>query len=187
MFRGAILAGLLLAAIPGTVAWAQIVGDAPKSTGEKPRIQPPPALPGARSTQGQAAPPERLPSDLLPNEAMFDGINRGDAAAVREALARGADLNARNVLGLRPIELSVDLGRNDVTFLLLSMRGASSPAGRTVATNGKPAPAVAAPRAAPREPVAAAPQPPRSRQFIAGDAGTPAPQAGFLGFGTPRQ
>ena len=62
---------------------------------------------------------------MSPNDMLFDAINRGDAGDAREALARGADLGAHNVLGMTPVDLSVDLSRNDITFLLLSLRGAS--------------------------------------------------------------
>ena len=58
-----------------------------------PKAAPPPALPGARSVGGPAA-AQRPPSELSPNEALFDGVNRGDIVAVRDALSRGADLNA---------------------------------------------------------------------------------------------
>ena len=84
---------------------------------------PPPALPGASSRGDAVAPATRLPNDMSPNDALFDAINRGDVAAARDALSRGADLEARNMLGMSPMELSVDLGRNDISFLLLSYRG----------------------------------------------------------------
>jgi hypothetical protein len=144
---------------------------------------PPPALPGAQS--GAATPSQRVPTDMPPTESLFDGVNRGDIAAVRDALSRGADLNAVNVLGITATDLAVDLGRNDISFLLLSMRGANT-----------------APRA-PREPVAApAPSPRQAAQprtvaagklpvaseaisaprLFAHDGGAPVPSAGFLGF-----
>ena len=47
---------------------------------------------------------------MEPNDALFDAINRGDIAAARDAISRGADLGARNILGMTPMELSVDLG-----------------------------------------------------------------------------
>lgn len=89
---------------------------------------PPPALPGA-SSGASAAPPQHLPTDLSPNDALFDAIDRGDLAAAKDAISRGAELDAVNVLGMTPLEASVDQGRNDITFLLLSLRGAS-PSGR---------------------------------------------------------
>src|ERR1700757_1385559 len=68
----------------------------------------------------------RPPSDMEPTDALFDAINRGDIGAARDAISRGADLRGHNVLGMTPMELSVDLGRNDISFLLLSMRGEDS-------------------------------------------------------------
>lgn len=145
----------------------------------------PKALPGSHVDSIDPAPLDRPPSEMKPNEALFDGVNRGDIAAVREALARGAELETPNLLGQTATEVSIDLARNEITFLLLSMRGAvGRPAGRTVASvaviAGKPAPVakpivVAAPK--PVAPVAAKP-------FVS-NPGTPAPQAGFLGFGRP--
>src|SRR5689334_9133783 len=121
---------LLAAAVlsPG-LARAQIMagpglsGHNPGAEAEKPKPPPPEALPGARTDKERVAPPDRSTSDMSPNEALFDGINRGDIAAVRDAIDRGADLKGPNVLGLTPIELSIDLGRNDISFLLLSLRG----------------------------------------------------------------
>ena len=143
----------------------------------------PPALPGARSSAGGAAPAARSASDMSPNEALFDAINRGDMAAVRDAVNRGADLNTHNVLGLTPAELAVDLGRNDITFLLLSMRGE---------TKGSPtATQAAVPSAKPAAVKAAAPAPiapakVETPRLYANDGGTPIPNAGFLGFGSGR-
>lgn len=87
------------------------------------REAPPPALPGARAEPSAVAPPARNAPDMPPTEALFDSINRGDLASAKEAINRGADINGRNVLGLTPLELSVDLGRNQISFLLLSLRG----------------------------------------------------------------
>ena len=87
------------------------------------KIPPPPALPGAAST-GTPAPVNRAPVDMQPNDALFDAINRGDIATARDAISRGADLQGQNILGMTPLELSIDLGRNDISFLLLSMRAA---------------------------------------------------------------
>ena len=46
---------------------------------------PPPALPGARTDKEMVAPPDRAPSDLLPNEALFD---RSTAATSRRRATR---------------------------------------------------------------------------------------------------
>ena len=151
----------------------------------------PPALPGARPTTS-AAPATKAPTDMEPDDALFDAINRGDLAAARDAINRGADLSATNVLGMTPLELSVDLGHNDISFMLMSFRGSDS--------SGQPPPAtrVSAPgkeikqtqAKAPKQAKAvkavepAAPQMPR---LFAGDGGTPNPSAGFLGFDSGRR
>jgi hypothetical protein len=132
---------------------------------------------------------------MEPNDALFDAINRGDIASARDALARGADLNAVNVLGMTPMELSVDLGRNDISFLLLSMRGEDSgrgarALGRDVSAPVKPAPAgkpVVAAKSVAGKPVKAADtaavgRPVATPKLFANDGGTPVPSAGFLGF-----
>ena len=89
----------------------------------KPAAPPPDALPGARTDKDRVTPADRNAAEMEPNDALFDSINRGDIASARDAIRRGADLHARNVLGMSPLDLSVDLGRNDITFLLLSLRG----------------------------------------------------------------
>jgi hypothetical protein len=166
----------------------------PGAENKKSRLPAPAALPGAQSN-GDAAPMDRPPSDLKPNDALFDAINRGDIGSARDALSRGADLRATNVLGLTPTELSVDLGRNDITFLLLSMRGSSRGGRAPVADAGKPAPPRTAKAEPPRPPARPAPQrtpavaaaparaTPASVQQYADMPAAPVPQAGFLGFG----
>jgi hypothetical protein len=163
---------------------------------------PPPSLPGA-VTQGDRVAPAKGTVIADPNDALFDAINRGDIASARDALDRGADLEAHNVLGMTPIDLSVDLGRNDITFLLLSLRNGdlqlnhrgTAQAGQT-APGGKPAPAGTKPSTAGTKQAARAPATPPVKQaaqiapaapvaprLFAGDGGTPNPSVGFLGFG----
>jgi hypothetical protein len=165
-----------------------------------PRAPAPPALPGARAEPNAVAPAARSAADLPPNEALFDAINRGDLATAKDAVARGADLNAKNVLGLSPIELAVDLGRNQLSFYLMSLRGGQSssrpPIAAQIAAASKPptrAERVAAERAARAEKSrqsstvadATPPGPPTPRLF-SGNGGQPNPQAGFLGFNAVR-
>lgn len=139
---------------------------------------------------------------MPPNEALFDAINRGDLATAKDSLNRGADLNARNVLGLTPLDLAVDLGRNQISFLLLSLRGgagystssgpvaAVSPARMTRAQRTAAARAARADsNGAGEEVTAVAARPPapavlRAPPRVAGQGGTPVPQAGFMGFDT---
>jgi hypothetical protein len=105
-----------------------------------------------------------------------------------------------NVLGMTPLEASVDLGRNDITFLLLSLRGASASGRAGVvgagpgAAGGKASQAAAAAaaqlklatrvtsrRAATPRPYQEAAQP-RVRYTVT-DNNAADPNSGFLGFG----
>ena len=203
-----------LSGIASSAAWAQFggsgsggigtqskVGQA-KPSAEKPPERSPDAIPGAKPRE-PAAPATRPAGDMQPTDALFDAINRGDIAAARDALNRGADLNGVNILGMTPMELSVDLGRNDISFLLLSMRGedsdrgsralgreapAAQPVGKT-AQRGKsvaPGKAVAGKTGsgktaqAAKVPVGAKPL--ATPKLFANDGGAPLPSAGFLGF-----
>ncbi len=169
---------------------------------------PPPGLPGAAVGADRVTPSNGAAADLPPTEALFDAINRGDLNSARDAIARGADYNGRNILGLTPLDQSIDLSRNNITFLLLSLRGASAEtvrSAKTLSSGGgqsgaagakggskmavQPAPRPVAPKAAVASNGPSAAQVVTSRQPQAaapagvGDRGTPSPQNGFLGFG----
>ena len=197
-----LLAGVTLAVLLPGVALAQM--PSPGRNGFQPQFQPkekntqrevpPPALPGAASNPDTDT-TKGAPIDLPPTEALFDSINRGDMLEARDALARGADLQAPNVLGMTPIELSVDLGRNDITFLLLSYRGGgatpippsavaadTTPPVKPLRRAGKPTTVAAARVAGPRVTTSA-----RPNMTASGTPGVPVPQAGFLGFGGSAQ
>ncbi len=192
---------LAVSSLDTATAFAQVIPSAstamgvasPRQKPQAPVLPPPPAIPGAQSTPGSAAPPDRTATDMAPNTALFDAIDRGDITAARDALNRGADLNAQNVLGMTPIDLSIDLGRNDITFLLLSMRGGSDQAAPALAAARGPVPAAHREPSRRHRPVAVsaqvsarvavqAPAPPRTAPLFAHDGGAPVPQAGFLGF-----
>ena len=169
------------------------IGPGPKAA--VPRDVPPPAVPGAASNSANVAPATITPAEMDPNDELFDAINRGDIVAARDALSRGADMGGRNVLGMTPMELSVDLGRNDISFLLLSMRGDSSgrrpPASATAATE-KPQPAKPGKTRQAAQAVARAATPsqsaaPQNPRLFSGDGGAPNPNAGFLGFDSARR
>jgi hypothetical protein len=201
--------GATLTALMASTGWAQelpMPGASPgagniatgrnvQSRPEKPPEPAPDAIPGAKARQ-PAAPATRATADMQPTDALFDAINRGDVAAARDALSRGADLEARNMLGMSPMELSVDLGRNDISFLLLSYRGGDSSAGAPAATAqaqaatppkpAKEAGAKAARNATVLPVKAIAPAAPQTPRLFANDGGTPVPNAGFLGFDTTR-
>ncbi len=160
----------------------------------------PPALPGARAEPTAVAPAGKNAMELPPTEALFDAINRGDLAIAKDAVNRGADLNGTNILGLTPLELAVDLGRNEISFLLLSLRGGAGYSAARTAQAEPPKPptraerqaadqAERAERAARARSAAArpaAPAAPQTARLFAGGGGTPIPQAGFLGFDAAR-
>ena len=196
-----------LGALLSTAAWAQLgsapvgttghAGRVPNSASQKPPEPSPEAIPGAKPKEA-AAPATKPAGDMQPNDALFDSINRGDIASARDALNRGANLNAVNVLGMTPMELSVDLGRNDISFLLLSMRGEDS--GRGSRAVGRDAPPTTAPETTAKaarpvrritgKPAKAASntiiptKPVATPKLFANDGGTPLPSSGFLGFGS---
>jgi len=184
------LAALLAAALT-TPAAAQLSSrrSAAPTGGTGAVRPPPPALPGL---QGRVA-PEPIPADpnvsLSPNAALFDAINRGDLPAARDAVARGAETESRNVLGLTPIDAAVDQGRTEIMFYLLSVRGATrvAPEPPQATAPARPAPA---PRRPTPAPAAALPEAPRAApagpRLWAGDGGAPIPSIGFLGFDAGR-
>ena len=196
---------LVAPALGQSIVTGQRNGGAPK--GEAPaekKEQPPPAVPGARAEPTAVAPADRNAAELPPTEALFDAINRGDLPTARDAINRGADLNGTNVLGLTPLELAVDLGRNEISFVLLTLRGgngystsrapappapqtraerqASARAARATARGGK-ADDFTGPAGGGAVAVrSAVSQTPQAARLFAGQGGTPIPQAGFLGF-----
>jgi hypothetical protein len=199
-FVCAVIAGALVAAAP--LARAQMMFNqggggpfsgkprtaAPPSQASRPAA--PPALPGASSGSDTGTSASR--ADLEPTDALFDAINRGDISAARDAISRGADLRGQNVLGMTPLELSVDLGRNDISFMLLSMRGGEDRAARPAPTAAAAKPPVT--RQAKQPPphkaasvVATAPAPSQTARLFSGDGGAPNPNAGFLGFDSGRR
>lgn len=154
-----------------------------------------PALPGVAAQRGIAPiPAETPPASMNPNDALFDGIARGDIQTVRDAVARGADVNARNALGLTAVDSAVDRGRPEIMFYLLSMRSMASaptppPDRRAPDARAQRAAAAAAARArpAPQAPAAATGGTARLPQLWQANGGAPQPSIGFLGFdaGTP--
>lgn len=194
--------GSLVVALP---ALAQGVNPSSFGAPQKPRgpekkgDDAPPALPGSRAEPAAVAPASKVAADMPPTEALFDAINRGDLVTAKDSVNRGADLNGTNVLGLTPIELAVDLGRNQISFYLLSLRGGTAgsvPSGPPGAAPKPPSRAerLAADRAERAERTArtrnvaadARPVAPQTARLFSGDGGAPVPQAGFLGFDAGR-
>jgi hypothetical protein len=124
-------------------------------------------------------------ANVPPTEQLFDGISMGSMETVRDAIGRGANLNARNVLGQRPVDLAIDIGRSDMAFLLLSMMRAGQP--QVVAPPPSAAPRPQAPAARGTVPAArATPARLPTARLWANDGGTPIPELGFMGFDASR-
>jgi len=179
-------------ALPGAEALAQSMIRPPSAEPRAPAA-PAPALPGLAARRAPAPIPGDPSVNLSPNASLFDAIARGDLNAARDAVARGANADARNALGLTALDAAVDQGRNEIVFYLLSTRDNS----RSGAADAPPAVAAAAPpppaaarilrREAPAlntPPVALAQ--PRGAALWAGNGGAPQPEIGFLGFDAGR-
>jgi hypothetical protein len=166
---------------PAGVPARQGDADDSRPADEKP-IAPPPAIPGAQPNEDAAiAPADKLAAEMSPNDALFDAISRGDLAAAKDALNRGAQLDAHNVLGQTPTDASIDLDRNDITFLLLSMRGAtgSTPPSTLAAARQQTAPSKNHRKSViPASAHGSQPHPPP----LSTDRGAPNPSVGFIGF-----
>ena len=187
---------LALALALGALAPASVSAQMPpeRSPAAQPQAQPAPGAPAAQRP--------RQPRSGTPTEQLFEAINAGDLEDVRAAVAAGADVGARNVLGLTPVDLAIDLGRNDIALYLLAL-------GRV-----RPLTPLPEERAA-RRPSRAAEEQLRLRQLRAeqeaieaalrsrapavsgqgivavaplwrGDGGAPNPEIGFLGFDAGR-
>ncbi len=160
-----------------------MIGGAERPTQE--RRERPPGLPGLQGRPNVAIPPSRPPSAMSPNDALFDAIARGDVPAARDAVARGADTNARGPLGVTPVESAVDHGRPEMMFYLLSLRGsAGNPAAPPPVVPARPVRPEPVGRAA--APVAVPAGPPARPRLWANDGGTARPEMGFLGFDAGR-
>jgi hypothetical protein len=196
----ALLPAALIVALAAAPAFGQ---GAP--AGAPPAGAPPTGAPGAQAQgdgtiiQRRQQPRQRTGT---PTEQLFEAINTGDLEDVRAAVAAGGDVSARNVLGLTPIDLAIDLGRTDIALYLLSL-------GRVRPLTALPEERAARPRGPTREEIlrqqraeeaaieaalrARGAAPPVSPQGVVpvaplwrGDGGAPNPAIGFLGFDAGR-
>ena len=146
----------------------------------------PPALPGMGAGQALNAGPSLVkPQTGDPTAQLFNAINSNDYNSAQDAISRGADIDAQNALGETPLDLSVSLNRNSITFMLLSNRTADgSDSGATVSgtPSGSVAPSTTKTAAVPIKLIEAPNQP----TVPGNNPGVPNPAAGFLGFGSTR-
>lgn len=61
------------------------------------------------------------PDAALATRHLFEAVLRNNMEAIKESLAKGADLNARNARGVTPAELAVELGYLDIANYLLTL------------------------------------------------------------------
>lgn len=110
--------------LPALLLAAGLAALAGAASAQTPPQRPPAGQVGAQppgQPQPGRAPSARQQRSGTPTEQLFDAINTGELEDVRAAVAAGADVGARNVLGLTPVDLAIDLGRNDVALYLLSL------------------------------------------------------------------
>ncbi len=156
-------------------------GQTPQPRADTPDLAPP-ALPGVAGAPGLATAPAAAKAKTGdPTTDLFVAVNNNDYGAAQDAVSRGADINAQNALGETPLDLSIALNNNSITFMLLSARneggGSGAPpapvaASQPVSHSGKPKPVAVKLVTTPR-----------SIAPVGNNPGTPDPAAGFLGFG----
>ncbi len=160
---------------------------APQVKSRAPDIAPA-GLPGIGSIAPPATGPQiQKPESGDPTQELFTAINANDYSSAQDAISRGADITAKDQFGETPLDLSIALNRNNITFLLLGTRnelasqGLSGTIGAPWTLDKTQAGKPASHKAHAVVPAAASPAP---RPTLApGNTGTPNPQAGFLGFG----
>jgi hypothetical protein len=156
----------------------------------------PAGLPGLGNMAPPAVGPKiQQPASGDPTKELFTAINNNDYGSAQDAISRGADLNAKDQFGESPLDLSIALNRNNITFLLLGARnelgaqGLGGPMGAPWTLNN--APSASTGNGKSTNPDAARPMIPAMAPARAtppaalpnGGTGTPDPQSGFLGFG----
>ena len=160
----------------------------------QPKLQAPDLAPSGLPGVGNGAPLAtgqnlKKTSSGDPTQELFNAINSNDYASAQDAVSRGADLQATDQFGETPLDLSIALNRNDITFLLLGTRNELAAQGMgtgtvmgapwTLDNTAKPAKTGKRHSSSPVVPVKVVPK----ISIPAGETGTPDPQAGFLGFG----
>ncbi|QCE34261.1 ankyrin repeat domain-containing protein [Acetobacteraceae bacterium] len=139
---------------------------------------PPSALPGVENSYEE--PSIHSNNDTNPTQALFESINKGSMNAAREALSRGADITARNVLDQTPLDMAIDLNRNNIVFLLLSLRG-YNPEGHLIKTTTHEETGDMSAKVSGTASMVVNPK--REEPHYDPSGGVPIPKIGFLGYG----
>ncbi len=168
---------------------------APQPKARTPDIAPT-GLPGLGGVAPLATGPQlQKPAGGDPTQELFTAINKNDYASAQDAVSRGADLTAKDQFGETPLDLSIALNRNNITFMLLGTRNELAAQGTAGAVGApwtlNPAPSAKAGKTKSGKhenarAVVPTNAPARTAPHMtlpAGGTGTPDPQAGFLGFG----
>ena len=86
------------------------------------------------STKNESTPQERILD--VATKRLFDSIERNDLAAVRNAVAAGADITARNGKGVSPGDRAVALKHFEIVRYLLSLADGTAPGESIPAASG---------------------------------------------------
>jgi hypothetical protein len=170
-------------------AFAQM---SPAGDMQAPKIQPqsnpetplPAAIPGAGNPNLPTSQSVAKQQSGDPTAELFTAINANDYNSAQDAISRGADLNAQNSLGESPIDLSVALNRNSITFMLLAARNDSGDDSTANSASAAPVGTAAMPRHSLSGKSSAVPvKMIENPATVPGNnPGTPNSNAGFLGF-----
>jgi len=112
----------------------------------------------------------------LPDAAtqeLFLAVDRNDLIAVRAAVDKGADIEARDYTGTQPVDMAIDRGYFDIAHYLISVRNAAQ-----AQQSGEPAqPVPSAEELAQSQSLFQAPPPPQAPAVQTPEVQTPEPQA----------
>lgn len=146
----------------------------------------PPALPGAGAEPALSTAPAAPKVETGdPTAQLFAAINSGDYNSAQDAVSRGADLNAQDSLGETPLDLSVGLNQNSITFMLLAARNESGDDAAAGPVQMSAMPAISHSNSSEHTHTVPARlvEPLHTFQPVpSNNPGTPNPSAGFLGF-----
>lgn len=178
-------------------AHAQLSAGGMGGAGGGPKVQPqeqapdiaPSGLPGlGGAAQAPVTGPQlQHPASGDPTQNLFAAINSNDYTAAQEAVSHGADLNATNQFAETPLDLSIALSRNDITFMLLGTRNELMSQGGYGVMGAPLTLDQSAPAPASMRHIIPTGKPTKMVPLIKrlpDNLGTPNLQAGFLGFGS---
>jgi len=109
-------------------------------------------------------------------QELFLAVDRNDLAAVRAAIDKGADVEARDYTGTQPVDMAIDRGYFDIAHYLISVRNA-----KQAQQTGQPAlPTPSTEELAKSQMPTEAPQPDAANPFALAEAPNDAPADALL-------